>query len=62
MTPRQAVGRTSFHDIARDGVRYIMEWNRDEGKVSITEARRRACREDSGACGPLEAYDYRTQP
>ncbi len=71
MSNEQQHDAPSVHDIERNGVRYIMEWNPARGTVSITEAMtcdctdecphdltRCDCTDRCPECETLETYDY----
>ena len=46
MSNQQKNHAISVHDIERDGVRYIMEWDPDEETVSITQAMTCGCADE----------------
>lgn len=55
--------KVSSHDIKADGKKYIMEWDKEDGHIAITECTYPegcTCEEDGlDDCEcPLETYDY----
>lgn len=47
----------TLHDIKADGINYILEWDKDNGTVSITETCEKSDNDDD--CDYHETYDYK---